>query len=117
MLKNSKSDHSELHAISVKEGVRSAIERGKELAEKDAALAKWKWMDFYCLDSKTGDNRRAAFQVHDFVNLFNVEEFVVVEQRGEFLNATIEILYRSSITEDEIENKWYEYITDWREKH
>lgn len=80
----------------------------------------WQWMDF---NYQSGKSRmgswRAAHQVFEFVSMYNVESFVVIQQDGEWQNARIEIAYMPSgdLTVEQIEASWYAYLEEWKEKH
>lgn len=84
----------------------------------DSKSTEWYWQDFNYISGKSRmDSRRAAFLVYDFVNMFNIEDFKVLSSDGEWQMKTIEIVYRTEQDPEEIENKWYEYLEEWKEKH
>lgn len=80
----------------------------------------WQWMDFNYQSGKSGmGSYRAAHQVFEFVQMFDIENFVVIQQDGEWQNARIEISYKASgdLTIEQIEAAWYAHLEEWKEKH
>lgn len=81
-------------------------------------MGMWKWIDFsYVGKEDKMDSYRASHQLFEFINMFDIEDFKVVQQDGEWQNARIEVVYRvpNKYKADEVEDKWYEYLGNWRQ--
>lgn len=76
-------------------------------------MSTWAWQDFNHISLKGGmDSRRAAFLLFDFLNMFHIEKFEIIESSGGFQSQSITIVYvePAKYKDGEIEDKWYEYI-------
>ena len=83
-------------------------------------MNQWEWMDFSYKSGKSGmDSYRAAFQVYEFITMFNIEQFAVIQQDGEAQNARIEIVYRPprGVATDDLESLWSHHLKTWSETH
>lgn len=80
----------------------------------------WQWMDFNYQSGDSGmDSYRAAHQVFEFITMFDIEQFEVIQRDGEWQKARIEIAYKASgdLSIEAIENAWYAHLKEWKEKH
>lgn len=80
-------------------------------------MSEWKWIDFSLVKHSSGrDSFRASHQLYEFITMFGIDDFKVIQQDGEWQNASIEAVYKSpeKYKKDEVEDKWYEYLESWK---
>lgn len=83
-------------------------------------MSKWEWADFSYLGSEDKMwARRAAFLLYDFVNLFDIDEFKIVNSTGETTNQRIEVVYKKPdwFDDEEIDDVWHNYLQEIAETH
>jgi len=80
----------------------------------------WSWEDFNNIDGVSGmDTRRAGFLLFDFINMFYIVNFQIIQSSGDGRNERITIVYVAphKYKDGEVEEKWYEYIKAWKGTH
>jgi hypothetical protein len=80
----------------------------------------WQRMYFSYQSGKSRmDSYRAGHQVFEFITMFDIPEFVVIQQDGEWQNARIEIAYKGNgdLPIEAIEAGWLAHLEEWKEKH
>lgn len=78
----------------------------------------WSWQDFNYISLKNGmDSRRAAFLLYDFLNMFSIKEFRIIQSDKNFQNTAITIVYMEPPeNKRDIEDEWYEYLKKLQEE-
>lgn len=80
-------------------------------------MSNWYFQEFSYVAIGNMDSRRAAFLLYDFINIFDIEDFKVIQSDGEWQKTRIEIVYKQpeGYVHDEIEDRWYKHLKNLTE--